>query len=156
MVRHSARQRVGEHPERRRLLSKPFDRGLYEQDDPAKDQIVEWLSVMGFYAYINPDQYGIDVLAIKDFNDYGFEVEVKHNWSGPEFPYDTVHFSARKTKFIAPNHYFTMFNDQRDAFLMVDGFSMRLASVVSKNTKYTTDERFIAVPVCRCNLIRLG
>lgn len=136
-------------------MSKPFDPELYKQDDPAKHEMVSWLSDMGFYAYINPDQYGIDVLAIKDFVDYGFEVEVKHNWSGHEFPYDTVHFAGRKTKFIAPNHFFTMFNTERTAFLLVDGFSMRLAPVVSKKTKYTDNESFVAVPVGRCNFIRL-
>lgn len=136
-------------------MRKPFSEEQYAQDDPAKFLAVDWLSMMGFYAYINPDQYGIDVLAIKDFNDYGFEVEVKHNWHGRVFPYDTVHFSARKTKFIAPNHYFIMFNNDLDSFLLVNGMSMFFASVISKDTKYTSDESFISVPVGRCDLIRL-
>jgi hypothetical protein len=136
-------------------MKKPFDVGLYQSDDNAKYDIINWLHANDFYAWVNPDQYGIDVLAFKDWSDYGFEVEIKHNWKGEEFPFKTVHFSARKQKFIASNHYFTMLNDDRSYVLVVDGPTLLAASVVSKETKYTTDEQFIAVPIHRCQIFRL-
>lgn len=136
-------------------MSKPFDPGLYEDDDNAKYAVIDWLHTNEFYAWVNPDKYGIDVLAFKDWLDYGFEVEVKHNWKGEEFPYNTVHFSARKQKFIAPNHYFTMLNDDRSYVLVVDGPTLLYASVISKETKYTSDEQFIAVPLNSCMVYRL-
>jgi hypothetical protein len=139
----------------KRRMKKPFDVGLYQSDDNAKYDIINWLHANDFYAWVNPDQYGIDVLAFKDWSDYGFEVEIKHNWKGQEFPFKTVHFSARKQKFIAPNHYFTMLNDDRSYVLVVDGPTLLAASVVSKETKYTTDEQFIAVPIHRCQIFRL-
>ena len=139
----------------KRRMKKPFDVGLYQSDDNAKYDIINWLHANDFYAWVNPDQYGIDVLAFKDWSDYGFEVEIKHNWKGEEFPFKTVHFSARKQKFIASNHYFTMLNDDRSYVLVVDGPTLLAASVVSKETKYTTDEQFIAVPIHRCQIFRL-
>jgi hypothetical protein len=104
---------------------------------------------------VNPDLYGIDVLATRDGDDFGFEVEVKHNWQGEKFPYRTVHFSARKQKFIGWNHFFTMLNDERTCVLVVDEQALRAAPVVEKNTKFTTGELFIAVPISACVIFRL-
>lgn len=131
-------------------MKKPFDVGLYNADDVAKHQVIEWLGTKQFNAYVNPDQYGIDVLADKNNRLFGFEVEVKHNWSGFEFPYDTVHFAARKQKFIKPNHYFTMLNDNRTRILLVKGTVLAQCNLVTKNTKYTTGEQFIEVPANLC------
>ena len=137
-------------------MSKPFDPELYDEDDNAKYLVVDWLGRQGYDAWVNPDQYGIDVLALKDFDEYGFEVEVKHNWKGPVFPFKSVHFSARKRKFIAPNHYFTMLNDERSCVLVVDGETLAEADVVSKETKYTSGELFIEVALRRCGVFRLN
>jgi hypothetical protein len=136
-------------------MSKPFSKELYDDDDDAKYVVIGWLERQGYAAWVNPDQYGIDVLALKDFDEYGFEVEVKHNWTGDRFPFGTVHFSARKQKFVAPNHFFTMLNDARSCVLVVDGGTLASARVVSKETKYTSGELFIEVPVGRCVLYRL-
>ncbi len=136
-------------------MKKPFDSVLYEADDNAKFIVIGWLERNGFVAWVNPDQYGIDVLAERDGDQYGFEVEVKHNWQGEKFPYSTVHFSARKQKFIGWNHFFTMLNDERSCVLVVDENVLRSADVVNKATKYTSDELFIAVPLSQCVVFRL-
>jgi hypothetical protein len=135
---------------RKRAIKKPFDPTLYNEDDNAKWQVIDWLYSRGFYAWVNPDQYGIDVLAFKDWLDYGFEVEVKHNWQGELFPFGTVHFSARKLKFVGVNTYFTMLNDARTHVLLAHGSTLMESPVVSKRTKYTDDEQFIAVPLSQC------
>jgi hypothetical protein len=137
-------------------MKKPFDPVLYEADDNAKFIVIRWLEQNGFTAWVNPDQYGIDVLAERDGDQYGFEVEVKHNWQGEKFPYNTVHFSARKQKFIGWNHFFTMLNDERSCVLVVDENVLRSADVVNKATKYTSDELFIAVPLSQCVVFRLN
>jgi hypothetical protein len=64
---------------------KPFDQTLYQENDDAKHQVIEWLSAEGFEAMVNPDQYGIDILAEKNGQQYEIEVEVKHNWVGENF-----------------------------------------------------------------------
>lgn len=137
------------------MMKKPFDVELYDADDNAKYTIIEWLYNNGFVAWVNPDKYGIDVLATRDGDQYGFEVEVKHNWQGEKFPFRTVHFSARKQKFIGWNHFFTMLNDDRTCVLVVDEQALRSAEIVSKQTKYTSDELFIAVPKQLCVVFRL-
>lgn len=109
----------------------------------------------GFEAWVNPDQYGIDVLATKHDQRYGFEVEVKHNWCGDRFPFSTVHFSARKQKFIGWNHMFMMLNDDRSCVLIADESTLRAAKVVSKQTKYTSDELFLEIPKKQCPVYRL-
>jgi hypothetical protein len=131
---------------------KPFDQVLYDQDDKAKDIVVDWLQRLDYTACVNPDQYGIDVLAELGGNKYQFEVEVKHNWKGYDFPYDTVHFAARKIKFAKEmgSTYFIMFNDDLSNALSVHSREILNSEIVSKNTKYTSNEQFVAVPFSKC------
>lgn len=106
-----------------------------------------WLRRNGYKAKLNPDQYGIDVLAKKGDAIYGFEVEVKHNWTGYDFPFDTVHYSARKRKFIQPNNYFTTVNKPRTAIFVVDYATLSTAPTVTKDTIYTRGEEFIEINI---------
>lgn len=130
-------------------MRKPFDPELYDADDDAKYQVIGWLERKGFTAWVNPDKYGIDVLGQHRNIDYGFEVEVKHNWSGVKFPFDTVHFAERKLKFCVGNSFFTMLNNERDRLLITSGDVLLGSPVVTKDTKYTSGERFVAVPRAR-------
>ncbi len=132
------------------MAGKPFSQVIYNADDNAKHQIIEWLMDQGFLAWVNPDDYGIDVLATRGGTEYAFEVEVKHNWDTDVFPFSTVHFSARKKKFIAVNHFFTMLNHARTIVLIVDAPTLQAAPVVSKKTKYTEMEDFIEVRAMDC------
>lgn len=134
------------------VMTKPFDQNLYDADDSAKNDLIEWLKVRGFDAWVNPDQYGIDVLGIYDDRYYAFEVEVKHNWKDEIFPFDSVHYSARKRKFVLPDcaTFFVTMNDQRTHMLMVNGKDFMAGKVIQKNTIYTTAEWFVEVPTSRC------
>jgi hypothetical protein len=136
---------------------KPFDQALYDTDDPAKMLVINWLTSRDFTAWVNPDQYGIDVLAKKRKLEYAFEVEVKHNWTGEEFPYDTVHFSARKQKFLDSDRqtFFMMLNDDLTHALMVSSSALESSQIVRKDTKYTSDESFISVPKSKCMVFAL-
>jgi len=135
------------------MAKKPFSAELYNNDDDAKDQFIEWLTdVKGYVAWVNPDDYGIDILAVKNAEQFQFEVEVKHNWKGADFPFSTVHFSARKLKFATnpERTFFIMFNHERSHFLSVSGQTILESSIVIKDTMYTEDEEFIAVPKAEC------
>lgn len=134
------------------MVRKPFDPALYNSDDDAKHQVIEWLRAQGFEAWVNPDQYGIDVLATRNGIDYSFEVEVKHGWSGTTFPYDSVHISARKLKFVGDNTYYMMLNHERTALLKIRADDVAEARIVNKKTVYTDEEDFISVPVWLCKL----
>jgi hypothetical protein len=136
---------------------KTFTKQHYDKDDNAKHQIIQWLEKMKFKAWVNPDQYGIDVLATKKMRKYEFEVEVKHNWKGDHFPFDTVHFAARKLKFAKPTkfNWFVMLNDERTHALFVSGKVLLDSPVVKKDTIYTKNERFVEIQADRCTIENL-
>ena len=143
-------------------MTKPFSEVLYADDDNAKDLLVEFLAEHNFdNPHVNPDQYGIDVLAHRGGEPYAFEVEVKHNWRGDYFQYKTVHFAYRKMKFterqsaLLSNTFFVMFNHDRTFALRVDGVTFASSPVVSKNTIYTKGERFVEVPTDAAVFFRL-
>ena len=136
-------------------MPKTFSPDLYELDDPAKYQVQRWLTnQMGFKEVTpNPDQYGIDLIGITPKGlAFGCEVEVKHNWIGREFPYDEVHVSARKIKFLdsAPVVFLTMLNHDRSSLLLIPGKAFVGATLQVKRTIYTKDEWFISVPIGKC------
>lgn len=128
-------------------MEKKFSKSLYENNDNAKNIVIKWLENQNYKAEVNPDVYGIDLLAEKNGVTYGYEVEVKHNWTTDDFPFDTIHFSARKQKYIAENSFFAMLNSKRNMMLVVDYDALKEAKMVAKNTIYTTNEKFIEMPV---------
>lgn len=137
---------------------KPFDQALYDSDDNAKHDLIGWLErENGFMAWVNDDQFGIDVIAIKDGQQFEFEVEVKHNWNSEGFPFDTAHWSARKLKFAMPSkfNWFVMFSASRESALFASGATILDCPIVTKDTKYTSAEKFVAVPLGRCILRRI-
>lgn len=139
------------------MRPKPFSADLYAENDDAKHQVVKWLEARGYEAWINPDQYGIDVLAQKDGLEYEFEVEVKHNWTGKNFQYKTVNFPKRKLKFAKPSEttVFFMLNHERTHALMVTGPVFLASKIIMKATKYTRLEEFIDVPVDQCVFVEM-
>ena len=139
------------------LMTKPFSKSLYETNDGAKHQIVTWLTTQGFKAWINPDQYGIDVLADKNEKRYEFEVEVKHNWRGSTFPYDTIDFPARKLKVAKPTleNFFAMLNHERNRVLIISGQTFLNSPIIKKDTIYTKDESFVNIAISEAKFFDL-
>ena len=139
-------------------MKKPFDQSMYDADDPAKQQILDWLiNTQDFNGEINPDHYGIDIIGDFGGEPFAAEVEVKHNWVGEQFPFDTVHFSARKLKFLETpiNACFMMLNHDRTHVLIVRKPYLQSAIIVTKDTIYTTYEQFIEVPLTCCSIEKL-
>ena len=118
----------------RPVVNKVFSEEHYNADDNAKHQVIAWLVSRGFMAWVNPDQYGIDVQGVLKGECYEFEVEVKHNWSGLMFPFETIHFSNRKRKFATADKltWFVMLNDERTHALLISGQTFLAAPVVTK------------------------
>lgn len=130
-------------------MNKPFSQQHYDDDDWAKYQIIEWLERKGYEAWVNPDRFGIDILATRWGKQFAFEVEVKHNWRGRYFPYEQVHFSARKRKFVSLDveTWFVMLNHERTHALLIDGEHILAAPLINKNTKYSANESFVEVDI---------
>ena len=139
-------------------MSKPFSPELYADNDNAKELIIKWLNTDDEnHAYVNPDQYGIDVICdTADARRYFYEVEVKHNWNGAKFPFSTVHFPKRKMKFANKDSIFAMLNHQRTHVLLISGQQFLDASIVRKDTVYTRNEEFIEITVDDCKIVELG
>lgn len=130
-------------------MSKVFDEKNFDEDDWAKFCLINWLQKNGYEASVNPDQYGIDVLASRDLKHYAFEVEVKHNWTEYRFPFKAVHFSARKLKFVSFERetWFVMLNHHHTNSLFVSAEDFANAPLVTKSTIYSENEQFVEIPV---------
>ena len=136
------------------MAGKPFSKKLYEADDNAKYHVIDWLTEQDYHAFVNPDQYGIDVVAEKDGDTFYYEVEVKHNWKGAVFIYDGIHWTERKKKFATPNSFFVMLNHERTHAFLTTGDVVLASPVIVKDTKYTTGEKFVEVSKKDCKLIK--
>lgn len=140
-------------------MSKPFDQALYDKDDAAKNFVIDFFTKRyGFLVYVNPDQYGIDLIVENERGTFELEVEVKHNWKGKRFPFPTIHFAARKIKFAEnPEHvHFITLNDDWTYGILIDGETFASSRVITKNTIYTKNEKFVEVPVSKGTLLKLG
>jgi len=137
---------------------KPFDQDLYDADDAAKHVVIKYLAQHNIIARVNPDPYGIDLLADRDGEPYEIEVEVKHNWSGPSFPFSSLHYSSRKTKFLNPkaNVKFITLNHEWTHAGVVDGHDLLSSKTIEKKTKYTETESFIEVPASKVRWVSIA
>ena len=128
-------------------MKKAFDAVQYAADDSAKHPVIAWLRSNGIDACVNPDDFGIDIFASRNGNKFNIEVEVKHNWKGKDYPFDTVHISStRKEKFAQQNAgvavWFCVVNHERTHAVFVPGVEFLAAPIVVKNTTCTTGESF--------------
>ena len=129
-------------------MIKPFSLELYADNDNAKELVIKWLESKGYTAWVNPDQYGIDLLFKNQLGGYySCEVEVKHNWKGAKFPFKTMHIPARKLKFATDNAIFVVLNSERTHLIMLHGEDLRKAPIVRKDTIYTEGEYFVEIEV---------
>ena len=136
---------------------KPFDLALYDADDNAKDLVIQWLKGYGYNMLVNADKYGIDLVGFNNKSEpIKVEVEVKHHWTGPAFPFPTVHVSARKRKFFAPDSYLVMVNHDRTHCLTLNYEALSWGRLITKPTIYTTDEQFVEVTVDKAKVRSLS
>jgi hypothetical protein len=141
------------------MTAKTFSQIQYDADDNAKNKVIDFLTQHWGMTNVrtNPNQYGIDLLADDRGKPTGIEVEVKHNWNQLHFPYQKVHFSARKTKFLdeCPDVYFVMLSDDRTRMIATHGDNFQDARLVRKSTKWTSQEWFIQVDLGKFKLYNL-
>lgn len=136
------------------MTGKPFDQGLYDSDNPAVNDWMAHLKASGWKAIINPDKYGVDILAQSpEGKPLCFEIEVKHNWVGQVFQFDTVHIPARKLKFADERTIFVIFNHHRSQAILVSGDMVKDSPTVKKKTLYTDNEDFFEIHKDYCRLI---
>ena len=138
------------------MKTKPFSQDLYNTNDDAKQLIIDHLKSLGFEAYVNPDDYGIDIIYHDNPSSQKYcEVEVKHNWKGSRFPFSTVHLPGRKLKFANESSLFAMLNHERTHVMIIPGSLVSKSKIVVKDTIYTKAEEFIEVDITDCKIVKL-
>lgn len=127
-------------------MYKKFDTHLYQQNDDAKLVAIEYFTSIGKRAIVNPDDYGIDLIVDGDFY---CEVEVKHNWKGDTFPFDTLQIPLRKMKFtnLDKRSYFMVMNSDRTRAIVIKAEDLLDSRIVNVPNKYLEQgEQFFQVP----------
>ncbi len=136
-------------------MRKRFSKNLYDANDPAKLQAIEYFSGLGKNAIVNPDSYGIDLIVDDKFY---CEVEVKHNWQGEHFPFGTLQIPERKTKFTTADKptMFMIFNSQKTHALLAKGTDVMHSPLVEVSNKYVSNgEYFYQVPVSKLTKVKV-
>lgn len=140
-------------------MLKPFDPAVFAADDPVKHKVIALFQQANCDVRENADLYGIDLVGRdRNTNDlFGIEVEVKHNWTGPHFPFTTVHYSARKLKFldVFPQIHMATFNSEHTHVLIVNVHEHDELRMIRKHTSVTASEWFIEFPTVGCQIVRL-
>lgn len=122
-------------------------------DTPAKQAIIEHFQKLGWNIKENPDKLGIDLLATSpNGTNWEIEVEVKRKWQTGTFKYQTLHIAGRKEKFIKPNAIHITINELFTHFVLVPNYVLANSKRITKNTIYTTEEKFIEIEIKDCTI----
>lgn len=128
-------------------MKKPFDQVRYNADDAAKHKVIDLFTSWNCDIRVNHDPYGIDLIGVDPLtgDTFGVEVEVKHGWTGAAFPWETIHYSARKLKFIdwIPQIHIATLNAEQTHVLLLDVHQYTDARMVRKQTSVTDAEWFL-------------
>jgi hypothetical protein len=99
----------------------------------------------------NPDEKGIDLLIKKDDQVVGgIEVEWHGTYWKKRFPFNTVHFLGRKTKFIGDNRFYLMSNDDGSQVLAVGFDELKHHETQIQDNRLAVNEPIYDVPNDHC------
>lgn len=133
---------------------KKFDEELYAQYDPAKQIVIDFFERNGHKAIVNPDQYGIDLIIDDKFF---VEVEVKNEFKGAKFTWDTLHIPSRKKKFITDATMFCVVNVEGTHAMFAPGkIVKRCRRDEVPNNKIASGELFFIVPMRFVKTMRIA
>ena len=82
---------------------KPFSQENYNKYEHCETMLLEKIVIPHHRLKRNPDRHGIDVLVIRNKDGRkvgGLEAESHAKYWAEQFPFNTVHFLGRKTKYI--------------------------------------------------------
>ena len=135
---------------------KQFDKKLHAANDEiakklSKKVLEKDFAALGITILENPDQYGVDMYLVKNEKIIGYvECEIKLVWQSLVFPYDSIQFPERKTKFAVLDRptIFCMLNSMRNRMLCVGSKDLLSSPLVEVPNKYKGEkELFYQVPL---------
>jgi hypothetical protein len=139
------------------MIRKPFEQDLFDAyDEPAKKAIATYIeSVSDVLVYANPDQYGVDLLLVKDDEVLGAaEVEVRQ-WF--ECGFSTIHVLQRKQKYFNNRTlFFALSKDLKNAHWIETHKIDKFPLVEVSNYKVANGEMFFDVPIGEFTRIELN
>ena len=142
------------------MLNKQFNTELHEHYDEIGRLRAYKLfkQLYGIELIDNPDEYAVDLIAIKNNKIVGYvEVEVREAWDGV-FLYDTLNIPSRKKKLLTNNlpTALVAFNKQGTfCFICKDTVVLASPLIEVKNKYIPNGEFFYKVPVDKIRLITL-
>lgn len=139
---------------------KPFSQRLFDNNDEvARDAVREYFIKNRPLIEPNPDQFGIDLLMKWEGRIIlGLEIERRHNWRGPIFPFATLHVPVRKLKYASlgfPAYYVATNEEMTHAIVIPFAQLSGMASVEQENKYVAQGEQFVDVPVVDAQVIVL-
>lgn len=139
------------------MVYKKFDKDLYDANDKiAREKAKLYFSRFNFTVTDNPDKYGPDLILTDGTNKCFVECEIKHNWKGETFPFNTIQFPERKSKFAKMGVVFFMLNSEADHAIIVSGNVLLQSPMVEVSNKYVpSGENFFQVPVDKVTIAKL-
>ena len=140
---------------------KLFSQKLCNQyDEPARTFLKSVYKDLGIVARDNIDKYGIDLILFKDGIKIGYaEVETCAGWTGPVYPFKTVHVPIRKAKFFnldMPSQFWVISNTFTRG-LHIDGEKILASPIIIVPNKYVlSNEKFFDVELKSMSMISKG
>ena len=134
--------------------SEKFRQDRYDEfDAPARIAMCRWLNSIGVYT-LSVEDFRADVKAVSFGGDgavrkSSHELEVRFEWKGGSYPYDTVTIPYRKNKLLDDNcfglYFWSMTFDCKRG-IWVPAHVVKESDVIKKNTKRGVG-KFFSVPI---------
>jgi len=104
---------------------------------------------------IEPTKYGVDLVAVGKKHHF-IECEVKYNWKGGPFPYETIQVLGRKEKYFAQGAGLILVSANLQDFLYLTAKQILASPKVKVRNKYVFEgEEFFQVPAKKARYFEL-
>lgn len=135
-------------------MTKPFSQDLYDQyNEPVINQVTFNLHIKDHMILLNSDRYDVDLAILDTKGKVKGYIEVEYHgkyWTGSEFPFKTIHFLGRKTKYAGDHVYYLMVNRDGRGVVMIPFNKLVTFKTVKVNNVYVEGEMMYDVPVGEC------
>jgi hypothetical protein len=130
---------------------KEFSSELYNVFSPLEEKVINKIKIENCSIEKNLNQYGIDLIIVK--NGYvmgGIEVESHEKYWKNNFPFNTVHFLARKEKYKGYNNFYLMVSKGCCNALMINFMKLKDDYKIIQDNVLCYEEILYDVPVEKC------
>lgn len=139
-------------------MRKQFSRVLFDENDAIGKHVgIHYASQLEdeIIIRVEPTKYGVDLVATGKKHHY-IECEVKYNWKGGPFPYETIQVLGRKEKYFKQGAGLILVSANMQDFLYLSAKQILAAPKVKVRNKYVYEgEEFFQVPAKKAKYFEL-